>query len=1045
MTGSAIVQIRKANLAPELELVNRHDASQSLNVWTYRTPHGIPKLTVYRENSVALSGMLGRIATLFSGKGDIVTDYGVAEYRCREDGSDYRIYSDSEVETLPVGAYTLRVDIPESRNYNAAFAEASFRVTKAPHEDVTVGPISVAAGARNLTGNLSAYLVDEASCALAGSSGNLVAPDSVALTESGNAVRFDTAAPSGNAQGAVKVTVSSRNYLDYTITVNLTAGEAFTLRFDSAGGSEITETRTLRAGELVGTLPETVRAGYAFGGWYETETPFTAQSAMPGKDTTLSARWTPNVYTVTLRYLYGGMSRTYEEWAAVEGSYNETYEAYETWTRSFRTDSESFALPEPIRNGYVFLGWQDADGKTLLSVTVPQGTAQNLVYDAIWKLGDRRGEVSFASEDAESNIRGFMGMTETGRDASTFMRAIAAADETVVGANQTKNVKAELAGATLPNLTGRNESDLSAAERELRREQEAIYEAVKGVYPNDDTIKTDYIDIQVKKTVTALENDNAKHTETSLHETPIVEIPLRYDLTGRYNPQIARYHDGKPLLFHRLEERPENCEGLDGYCYVSEWGSNAVIYIYSSYFSTFSVTTSAKENFRVNFETDGGTWINDQILPRTGSQRAAQPETVTKSGYDFDGWYTLTADGTEEDFDFNTVITADTTLYARWKTGSTPAPTPTPTPTPAPTPSYSGSVSGGSGGGGGGSAPRTYRITVTPPENGTVTTSLTRASSGTRITVTATPEKDYSTEGVKVQTSAGKDVTVTKNADGAFEFIQPASDVVVTGTFAKNIPDNSDTPVDSPSDAPVDEPSGNSNSTDGGAPDTEHPLSPDETGVSDWLVTDSHPVYIRGFSDGTFRPYGNVTRAQVAMMFYRLLRNQNVSGSASFSDMTGNEWYAEAVYTLSKLGIVQGYKDGSFHGNDSISRAAFTAIAVRFLTANGQTLTPSAQFSDVPETHWAHDAIARAASCGWIGGYEDGTFRPAASITRAAVTAIINRMLNRSADEDYVEAHFAELQSFSDTPDHSAWYFYNMMEASNEHAFSHDDGQERWN
>ncbi|MBQ6987437.1 MAG: S-layer homology domain-containing protein [Oscillibacter sp.] len=343
------------------------------------------------------------------------------------------------------------------------------------------------------------------------------------------------------------------------------------------------------------------------------------------------------------------------------------------------------------------------------------------------------------------------------------------------------------------------------------------------------------------------------------------------------------------------------------------------------------------------------------------------------------------------------------------------------------------------------------------PEHGTVTTSLTRAASGTRITVTATPDSDYAAQGVTVRTSAGKDVSVTANADGTFEYVQPASDVVVTATFAKDAPETSGTPGSSDSDTPGGSSTDggtpdSSSTTDGGTPgdsnsthDTEHPVPPDETGVSDWLVTDSHPVYIRGFTDGTFRPYGNVTRAQVAMMFYRLLKNQSVSGDAFFSDMTGNEWYAEAVYTLSKLGIVQGYRDGTFHGNDSISRAAFTAIASRFLKVNGQTLTGSAQFSDVPETHWAHDVIARAASYGWIGGYEDGTFRPAAPITRAATTAIINRMLNRAADVDYVEAHFDQLQTFTDTPDHSAWYFYNMIEASNEHTFSRDDGSERWN
>ena len=126
VAGSAVVRIMKATLAPELELVDRHNVSQILNIWTYLTPHGIPKLTVYRESPAALSGLLARVASLFSGGRDVVTDYGVAEYRCRENGADYRIYADSEIETLPVGEYTLRVDIPESRNYYAAFAEASF-------------------------------------------------------------------------------------------------------------------------------------------------------------------------------------------------------------------------------------------------------------------------------------------------------------------------------------------------------------------------------------------------------------------------------------------------------------------------------------------------------------------------------------------------------------------------------------------------------------------------------------------------------------------------------------------------------------------------------------------------------------------------------------------------------------------------------------------------------------------------------------------------------------------------------------------------------
>ena len=182
------------------------------------------------------------------------------------------------------------------------------------------------------------------------------------------------------------------------------------------------------------------------------------------------------------------------------------------------------------------------------------------------------------------------------------------------------------------------------------------------------------------------------------------------------------------------------------------------------------------------------------------------------------------------------------------------------------------------------------------------------------------------------------------------------------------------------------------------------------------------------------------------MMFYRLLKNQNVTRTESFNDMNGDEWYAEAVYALSSLGIIQGYSDGSFRGNNSITRAAFTAIATRFAKSNATVSHDSYgdAFTDVPETHWARDTIARASSYGWVGGYADGSFHPADSITRAAVTAIINRMLGRNADEAYVTAHGNELNQFSDVQNPDAWYYYNVAEAANEHSFARRGEKEVW-
>ena len=158
--------------------------------------------------------------------------------------------------------------------------------------------------------------------------------------------------------------------------------------------------------------------------------------------------------------------------------------------------------------------------------------------------------------------------------------------------------------------------------------------------------------------------------------------------------------------------------------------------------------------------------------------------------------------------------------------------------------------------------------------------------------------------------------------------------------------------------------------------------------------------------------------------------------------MNGSEWYAEAVYALAEFDIIRGYSDGSFHANESISRAAFTAIAIRLAK---ETVPDNAErFSDVPSGHWARNTIARASDYGWIGGYEDGTFHPSAPITRAAVTAIINRMLNRNADEEYVAAHGNELKRFSDVSDPNAWYYYNVAEAANGHDFSMADEKETW-
>ena len=211
-------------------------------------------------------------------------------------------------------------------------------------------------------------------------------------------------------------------------------------------------------------------------------------------------------------------------------------------------------------------------------------------------------------------------------------------------------------------------------------------------------------------------------------------------------------------------------------------------------------------------------------------------------------------------------------------------------------------------------------------------------------------------------------------------------------------------------------------------------------GVDRWLNTRDHIAYLSGYPDGTFGPDRNMTRAEVAQMFYALLNDQNVPATVSFSDVPDGAWYADAVETLASLGMFTGYPDGTFHPNSTITRAEFAAAALSFAD-----MAPSARcsFPDVSAQDWFSPYVASAAEYGWIGGYPDGTFRPSGSITRAEVAVIVNHMLGRTPDQSFVDRSLDRLVSFSDL-NSSHWAFYPIMEASNSHGHIKAGGSEQW-
>ena len=204
-----------------------------------------------------------------------------------------------------------------------------------------------------------------------------------------------------------------------------------------------------------------------------------------------------------------------------------------------------------------------------------------------------------------------------------------------------------------------------------------------------------------------------------------------------------------------------------------------------------------------------------------------------------------------------------------------------------------------------------------------------------------------------------------------------------------------------------------------------------------------HFAFLVGYTDGTFGPERNMTRAEVTTMFARLLTEQieaDKTYSNTFSDVPKGCWAANYIGYMQQFGIITGYSDGSFRPDAPVTRAEFAAIASRF-----EKLTEgSKSFADVPDTYWAARYINFAATRGWVTGYSDGTFKPENTITRAEVAAVTCRLLERSADQNYIRSHFNELRTFSDMTE-SHWAYWYAMEAANGHDYTKSGGSENWN
>ena len=313
----------------------------------------------------------------------------------------------------------------------------------------------------------------------------------------------------------------------------------------------------------------------------------------------------------------------------------------------------------------------------------------------------------------------------------------------------------------------------------------------------------------------------------------------------------------------------------------------------------------------------------------------------------------------------------------------------------------------------------TYNVTGDLPEGYTAPTAQSMLV-GSKYTVAAVPESETGTKDGVNGTFSFSGWSLTEGGAQITGEQELTGDVTLYGvwTFTKKSSSGGHRPSNPPVTIPDDVPTG--------------------------LNGKDHYAYVVGYPDGMVYPQKNITRAEVATIFFRLLedetREANMTKSNSYNDMKDGAWYTCAVSTLSKMGIIKGYEDGSFKPDASISRAEFAAITARFDPDGDKT---PATFSDV-SSHWAKDEISIAANHGWIKGYEDGSFKPDQKITRAETMTLVNRVLKR-LPETKDDLH-KDMKTWPDNQNESAWFYLAVQEATNSHyqKLKKDGTHETW-
>ena len=461
--------------------------------------------------------------------------------------------------------------------------------------------------------------------------------------------------------------------------------------------------------------------------------------------------------------------------------------------------------------------------------------------------------------------------------------------------------------------------------------------------------------------------------------------------------------------------------------YLGDDEQNATAYDFDTPV-TGDITLTAKWNinkYTVTFNSYGGTPVPPAQEVEYGLT-ATEPATApTKTGYTFDGWYLG-----DEKYDFSDAVEQNITLYANWKKNIY-------------TVTYTDGVDGEEV-----FADQTYRV---PFEDTTPAFKGNPTRDGYVFDGWKPAFSDTVTGNVTyvAQWTARTDLSYTVHYYLKNTTKQVANDKMVAGqTFNADVTENairiSGYRVYGDSVKSITIGTGTNEIifyyTRASRPST--PSKPT-------LNTGDHYAYVMGYPDGTVRPNGSITRAEVSAILFRLLsdetRDEYFTTESSFTDVKAGAWYNNSIATLEKAGvIVDTAKGGAFRPNEAITRAELAAMLAQFSDAKP---VKGVKFSDVSAEHWAYEAIAIAAKMGWIEGYPDGTFRPDATITRAEMMTLVNRALERvPSDEDHLLSKRVML-TFPDCKS-GDWFYIAVQEATNSHTYeraaTEKNGDEQW-